>query len=407
MFERFGERLARAAAALPGLGEHLAGHDLAAVGSREALSRLPVLRKPALMRAQLERPPFGGFVDATALAGSRVFMSPGPVFEPQRPIPDPWSAARALHAAGFRHGALVHNAFSYHLTPGAFILEEGARALGCTVFPAGTGGTARQVAAIRQLRPTAYTGTPDYLRTLLDHAEQEGGPLDCFEIALVSGGALFPAMRAAYREAGIRVLQCYATADIGIIAYESATQGEPNAGMVVDESLIVELCHPGSDELVGPGERGEVVVTRLEAADERPVAPLVRFGTGDLSMWLDEPSPCGRTNHRLAGWLGRADQRTKVRGLFVDPEQVQAVRRENPGIERLRLVVERDGDRDVMTLRVRLGAGEMSEGLVARVADSLSRHAGLSGRVELVESLPADGVVIEDARDYDDGKGAS
>ena len=417
LFERFGERLSRAASALSGLGEHLAGHDLGAVDSREALARLPVLRKSALMAAQRERPPFGGFVDAEALAGSRVFVSPGPVFEPQRPVPDPWSAARALHAAGFGRGTLVHNAFSYHLTPGAFIVEEGARALGCTVFPAGTGGTAQQVAAIRQLRPRGFVGTPDYLRTLLDHAAEEGAPLESFEIALVSGGALFPAMRAGYRDAGIRVLQCYATADTGVIAYESATGGEPNPGMIVDEDLIVELCHPGSGEPVGPGERGEVIVTRLESAGERPVAPLVRFATGDLSMWLDEPSPCGRSNHRLAGWLGRADQRTKVRGQFVDPEQVQSLRREHPEIERLRLVVSRAGGRDAMTLRVRIGGeggdggggrggagGDVSapDALLERIGGSLSRLTGLSGTVEVVETLPADGIVVEDARDYDD-----
>ena len=409
LFERFGERLARAADALPGLAAHLGGHQLAAVRSRADLARLPILRKPALMAAQRERPPFGGFVELSALAGARVFMSPGPVFEAQRPQPDPWSSARALHAAGFRRGTLVHNAFSHHLTPGAFIVEEGARALGCTLFPAGVGNTAMQVAAIRHFRPQAYVGTPDYLRTLLDQAASEDGAggLDSIERALVSGGPLFPAMREAYREEGIAVLQCYATADVGVIAYESASPSAdgrpvPNPGLFVDEALIVELCHPGSGEPVGPGERGEVVVTRLEPPGRPPVAPLVRFATGDLSMWLDAPpSPCGRTGRRLAGWLGRADQRTKVRGQFVDPEQVQAVRRGHASVERLRLLVTRARGRDVMTLRAStsLGAEDERVALIAALEASLRRESGLGGTVELVGELPADGVVIEDARD--------
>ena len=282
LFDGFGARLAAAARALPGLAAHLDGHALEAVGSRADLARLPVLRKDALMEAQRRDPPFGGFVDASSLGGTRAFMSPGPVFEVQLPGSDPWDSARALHAAGFRAGMTVHNAFSYHQTPGGFILDEGARALGCTVFPAGVGNTEMQVEAIRRLRPSGWTGTPDYLRALLDHAAGRGaedgsgsgssggdggGPLDSIRVALVSGGALFPALREGYRADGIRVLQCYATADAGVIAYETAAaDGAPHPGMVVSEGLIVEVCHPGSGEPVGPGERGEVVVTRLGPA---------------------------------------------------------------------------------------------------------------------------------------------
>jgi len=412
LFERFGERLAAAAAALPGLSAHLAGHDLAAIEDRDALARLPVLRKDVLMAAQGEQPPFGGFVDASRLAGSRVFASPGPVFEAQRPGIDPWACARALQAAGIRPGMTVHNAFSYHLTPGGFILDEGARALGCTVFPAGVGNTEAQVAAIRQLRPEAYTGTPDYLRTLLDHAGDEALSL---RLALVSGGALFPAMREAYRASGVQVLQCYATADAGVIAYESMTPGRVgdeggfvvHPGMIVSEGLIVEICQPGSGEPVAPGERGEIVVTHLDplAPDgsvPRAVSPLVRFATGDLSAVLEGESPCGRTNTRLAGWLGRADQRTKVRGMFVDPVQVQRVRAEHAEVARLRLVVTRDGTGDTMTLRATLNGPADADAIRSALAGSLERACGLRGHVEIVDTLPADGVVVEDARDYDE-----
>jgi len=407
LFARFDERLAAATARLPGLATQLDGHDVGAVASRADLARLPVLRKDALMAAQRDAPPYGGFVDTAALGGTRAFMSPGPVFEVQRPGADPWESARALHAAGFRPGTLVHNAFSYHLTPGGFILDEGALALGCTVFPAGVGNTAMQVEAIRRFRPGGWTGTPDYLRTLLDHAIEDGGPLDSIRVALVSGGALFPALREGYREAGIAVLQCYATADAGVIAYETADEhGTAHPGMVVSEGLVVEICHPGGGEPVGPGERGEVIVTRLDppGADGRlasPVAPLVRFATGDLSAFLDEPSPCGRSNARLAGWLGRADQRTKVRGMFVDPAQVQSVRAAHGEVERLRLVVSRDGARDVMTLRAALRSGSDAEAMATALEASLARETGIGGTVEIVDTLPGDGIVVEDLRDYD------
>ncbi|MEE9318890.1 MAG: AMP-binding protein [Granulosicoccus sp.] len=397
LFADFPARLKAAAASCSGLAQHLAAHSLEGVNSREQLAQLPVLRKTALMEAQQSSPPFGGFVDIAALRGSRIFMSPGPVWEPQLITSDPWQSARALRAAGFAAGDIIHNAFSYHMTPGGFILDEGARALGCIVFPAGVGNTEAQVTAIRHTQAVAYVGTPDYLQTLLDHAVDSGSPLSSIRRALVSGGALFPAMRDAYRNAGIQVLQCYATADLGTIAYESETDGQVNAGMLVNEDLIVEIVQPGSGEPVAAGEIGEVVVTRLN-----PVYPLLRFATGDLSAFIDEPSPCGRTAPRIKGWLGRADQRTKVRGMFVDPEQVQAVKNEHDDIERVRLVVQRDGNRDTMRLDVVLKAGaDASAAAAANMADTLKRTCNIAGSIEFVESLKNDGLVIEDKRDYE------
>ena len=350
LFDAFGERLKACAASCPGLAAHLDGHALESINSREALEALPVLRKSELMAAQQANPPFGGFVREEALPGMRVFMSPGPVWEPQVAGPDPWQGVRALQAAGIVAGEFIHNAFSYHLTPGGFILDEAARALGCVVFPAGVGNTEAQVAALRQTRASVYVGTPDYLQTLLDHAAQEGQPLTDIKRALVSGGALFPAMRDRYQEQGIAVQQCYATADLGVIAYETASDDVVHPGMVVNEELIVEILVPGTDTPVEPGEVGEIVVTRLH-----PDYPLVRFATGDLSREIPEPSPCGRTNMRLAGWMGRADQRVKVRGMFVDPLQLAGLKREHPEIQRWRLVVSRVDDRDVMTLFVTVG----------------------------------------------------
>jgi len=273
LFHQFSHRLNQATVQCPGLARHLTGCDVDAVVNRDTLQQLPVLRKNELMAAQQEYPPFGGFVDESALNGSRVFMSPGPVWEPQIVGADPWQCARALAAAGIKPGDRVHNAFSYHLTPGGFILDEGARALGCVVFPAGVGGTETQVQAIRHLQSNVYVGTPDYLQILLDHARGDGQPLSSINRALVSGGALFPAMRAKYQEQGIHVQQCYATADLGVIAYESATEGVVHPGMIVNEGLIVEILIPGTDTPVTPGDVGEIVVTRLEAA-----YPLLRFG---------------------------------------------------------------------------------------------------------------------------------
>lgn len=400
LFKDFGSRLQQAAAACPGLARHLDGQSLATINDRAALQQLPVLRKQVLMQAQRQAPPFGDFVDLQALQGQRVFMSPGPVWEPQLPGADPWQAARALHAAGIRRGDRLHNAFSYHLTPGGFILDEGARALGAIVFPAGVGGTETQVQAMRHFGAQAYIGTPDYLQTLLDQAAAEQNALPSLQKALVSGGALFPAMRQRYAEQGIHVQQCYATADLGVIAYETASNGTIHPGMVVNEHLIVEIVVPGTGTPVAAGEVGEVVVTRLS-----PVYPLLRFATGDLSAEVPERSPCGRTQMRLRGWLGRADQRVKVRGMFVDPQQLQTLPVEHPGLARWRLTVTRKDDRDVMCLAVTMkeprqpGAGDREDR--AALAATLKRLTALNGDVSIVESLPDDGVVVEDKREYE------
>ena len=401
LFAGFSDSLTRLTASCPGLAQHLQGHDLSAIKDRQSLQNLPVLRKSALMAAQQSVPPFGGFIDESCLEGLRVFMSPGPVYEPQIAGSDPWSAARALHAVGIRRGHRVHNAFSYHLTPGGFILDEGARALGCVVFPAGVGGTESQVQAIRQLGSQVYVGTPDYLQILLDHAQGENAPLTTITHALVSGGALFPAMRTRYQEQGVHVLQCYATADLGVIAYETASDNTVHTGMVVNEGLIVELLVPGTDTPVKPGQVGEVVVTRLDSG-----YPLLRFATGDLSAQIMEASPCGRTQMRLAGWMGRADQRAKVRGMFVDPVQLQVLPKQFPILLSWRLAITREQSKDVMNLMVTLNpesAASMppQEQLQNDLAVALKACTNLSGQVTIVDSLPDDGIVVDDQREYE------
>jgi phenylacetate-CoA ligase len=363
------------------------------VTDRTALARLPVLRKPELMEAQRADPPFGGFADMQAIGGGRIFMSPGPVWEPPPGPEQDRNGARAFFAAGFRAGDIVHNAFSYHLTPGGLMLDNAVRALGCTVFPAGTGNTDMQAEAAAALRPTAYCGTPDFLKILLDRAAELGLDLSSIRRAMVSGGALFPSLRAEYAARGVNVLQCYATAEFGVIAYETTGEdGAPLPGMIVNEGLIVEIVRPGTDEPVADGEVGEVVVTGFN-----PAYPLVRFGTGDLSAVMPEPSPCGRTNMRIRGWMGRADQRTKVKGMFVDPGQVAQVARRHPGLGRTRLVVSREGERDVMVLHV-----EAAEADIPAIETSLREVTKLSGKVRLAPpgSLPNDGKVIADERDY-------
>jgi len=406
LFSAFAERLRHCVDNCKGLERHLEGTPVDVVNDRTALVQLPILRKSDLMAAQQANPPFGDFVRESALLGSRLFMSPGPVWEPQVGGTDPWQAARALHAAGLRADDRVHNAFSYHMTPGGFILDEGARALGCIVFPAGVGNTETQVLAIRQLQPTAFVGTPDYLQVLLDHANAEGPPLSSIRRALVSGGALFPTMRKRYNEQGIHVQQCYATADLGVIAYESQTDGVVHPGMLINEGLIVEIVVPGTGMPVKPGDVGELVVTRLH-----PDYPLLRFATGDLSAEIVEPSPCGRTQRRLRGWMGRADQRAKVRGMFVDPMQLHVLPTAHPEIDRWRVVISRQDDRDVMHLSVTLkqeSAGmqastQTKTDWLAEITQTLKQATHLSGTVMVVSELPNDGIVIEDKRDYEQG----
>ncbi len=371
----------------PGMAARLRGVSAADVTDRPALARLSVLRKSELGAAQQAAPPFGGFTAGPADDHDFVFQSPGPIYEPGRADGDWWRIGRFLNACGVGRGDIVQNCFSYHLTPAGPMFESGARAVGATVLPAGTGQTELQVEAARDLGCTVYAGTPDYLKTILDAADAAGTVLK-IRRATVSGGALFPALRAGYADRGIACLQCYATADLGLIAYESAG-GE---GMIVDEGVIVEIVRPGTGDPVPDGEVGEVVVTTLN-----PDYPLVRFATGDLSAVLPGSSPCGRTNMRIRGWLGRADQTTKIKGMFVRPEQVAALVARHPEIARARVSVDRDGDRDTMLVQIESAGAD-----VESVAASVHAVFRLRGAVEIVApgSLPNDGKVIEDRRAY-------
>jgi len=381
-------QVARAKAA-PYFAESLKDIDAATVTSRAALAQLPVIRKHRLIELQKAARPFGGLV-ATARAGlARIYASPGPIYEPEGRGADYWRTARALFAAGIRPGALIHNSFSYHMTPGAWILEAGAHALGCAVFPGGVGQTEQQVQAMADLQPDAYVGTPSFLRILLEKADELGLAVPSLKKALVSGEAFLPPVRDALRARGVEGFQAYATADIGTIAYESAAR----EGLIVDEDIILEIVRPGTGDPLAEGEVGEVVVTTFN-----PDYPLIRFGTGDLSAVLPGASPCGRTNMRIRGWLGRADQTTKVKGMFVHPEQVDAVVKRHPEIRRARLVVTNPDSSDAMTLQCE-GAGDAA--LAGVVADSLRELTKLRGEVIFVERLPNDGKVIEDARKYD------
>lgn len=395
-FRRFAPFLREALEKAPGLKRHFGDMDPAEPMSRAALARLPVLRKGALMAMQEENPPFGGFARTDMLAGTRVFLSPGPVWEPQGQVADAWGGARALHAAGFKPGDLVVNTYAYHMTPGGFIMDEAARALGCTVFPAGPGNSEAQANAIAALKPIGYLGTPDFLKVILDKAAENGRDTSSIKRALVSGGALFPSLREEYAERGIAVLQAYATADIGLIAYETTHQGAPCEGLVVNEDILLEIVRPGTDDPVPDGEVGEIVVTTLNRA-----YPLVRFGTGDLSAVLSGASPCGRTNMRLKGWMGRADQRTKVRGMFVDPAQIAAIGKRHPEIVRMRLVVTREGEQDAMRLQVEGRSGSID---AERLARDFHETTGLrlgESDIARLESLPNDGKVIDDQRSYE------
>jgi phenylacetate-coenzyme A ligase PaaK-like adenylate-forming protein len=373
----------------PGWAKQLAGVEPKAVTSRAALAQLPVLRKSDLAARQREHPPFGGFNVTAPGKLRRLLMSPGPIFEPQGHGSDPWSAARALYAAGFRAGDIVHNSFAYHLTPGGFIMEAGAHALGCAVIPGGIGNTEQQVEAIAHLRPAGYTGTPDFLKILLDRAAEIGKDASSLKRGLVSAAALPASLRAELGARGVAVLQCYATAELGVIAYES----EARDGMIVNETVLIEIVRPGTGDPVPEGEVGEVVVTSLN-----PDYPMIRLATGDLSAVLAGASPCGRTNMRIKGWMGRADQSTKIKGMFVHPSEVAQVGRRHAEIGRLRLVVTRASEQDVMVLKAECAAP--AAGLEQAVAVTLHSVTKLHGTVELVApgSLPNDGKVIADER---------
>jgi len=373
----------------PGWAAQLSGVDPAAVTSRAALVRLPLLRKSDLVALQKARPPFGGFNVTPPGRVRRLLMSPGPIFEPEGKGDDAWGAARALFAAGFRAGDVVHNSFSYHLTPGGFIMESGAAALGCAVVPAGTGNTEQQVEAIAHFRPRGYLGTPDFLKILLDAADKAGKDATSLKHALVSGAALPASLRTELAARGVAVRQCYAIAEVGVIAYESA-DGE---GLIVNETLILEIVRPGTGDPVAAGEVGEVVVTSFN-----PDYPMIRLATGDLSALLPGRSPCGRSNMRIKGWMGRADQTTKVKGMFVHPGEIAEIGRRHPELGRLRLVVARAGEQDAMTLKAECAAP--AHGLREAVAATLRAVTKLGGEVELVApgSLPNDGKVIDDER---------
>jgi phenylacetate-CoA ligase len=377
----------RAAQELPGYREALDGYVPAEIKTREALAGLPVLRKSALTQAQTPGNPLGGY--AGALTGfAHVFQSPGPIYEPGQVSHDWWRVGRFLHAAGVGAGDIVQNCFGYHLTPAGMIFESGARAVGATVLPAGTGQTELQARAARDIGCTTYAGTPDFLKVILDKADELGFALAIAK-AVVSGGALFPSLRKEYADRGIATLQCYATADLGLIAYESPAMD----GMIVDEGVIVEIVRPGTGDPVPEGEVGEVVVTTLN-----PDYPLLRFATGDLSAVLPGRSPCGRTNMRIRGWMGRADQTTKIKGMFVRPEQVAELVARHREIARARVVATRDGEMDVMTVQLETEARDP-----APYERSVAEVMKLKGRVELLShgSLPNDGKVIDDQRVYD------
>ena len=388
--------LANAKQKAPGWARILKDVDPAAVTTRAALAKLPVTRKSELADLQKAMPPLGG-LNATPLDRlAKLFVSPGPVYDPEGQGSDWWRTARALYAAGFRRGDLVLNGFSYHFTPAASMVEAGARAVGCTVVPGGTGQTEMQVATIRDLRVTGFGGTPSFLKMIVEKADEMHADISSLGKALVGAEYLPPALRAAMAARGIRVLQLYATADLGLLAYESAMpDGKVNEGMIVDESLILEIVRPGTGDPVPAGEVGEVVVTSFNAD-----YPLTRFATGDLSAVLSGASPCGRTNTRIKGWMGRADQTTKVRAMFVTPKQVGEVLRRHTEVRKARLVVEGETGNDRMTLKceVQQRPAGLAEAIVASIRDVTK----LRGEVELVApgTLPNDGKVIDDTRKY-------
>jgi phenylacetate-CoA ligase len=391
-------QVAHAQAHAPALAASLATVHAEEVNSLAALARLPVVRKQELLELQKASRAAGGdvFGGFSALGYGahmpRVFASPGLIYEPEGTQRDYWRMARAIFAAGFRPGELIHNSFSYHFTPAGSMMETGAHALGCTVFAGGTGQTEQQVGAMAELQPAGYIGTPSFLKIIIEKALDMGVALPSVRKALLSGEAFPPSLRDWLAERGVQGYQCYATADVGLIAYETVAR----EGLVLDEGVIVEIVRPGTGDPVAVGEVGEVVVTSLN-----PAYPLIRFGTGDLSAVLPGACPSGRTNTRIRGWMGRADQTTKIRGMFVHPKQVADIVRRFPEVLRARLVVSGAMAQDEMTLKVE--SASASEGLSARISEAIRDVTKLRGTVELSApgSLPNDGKVIEDARSYE------
>ena len=388
LFSRLPDVL-RGALAAPGYAEHLGRIDPARINSRAALAALPVLRKADLPALHKAAPPFGRFVAGAPGAFARLYTSPGPIFEPEAAHADPWRGARALFAAGFRPGDVVLNTFSYHLTPGGFIFDTAARALGCAVIPAGPGNTEAQFELIEAYSPIGYCGTPDFLKILLDAAASAGRDVSSIKRAAVSGAAFPKSLQEEIKSRGIDAYQAFGTADLGLIAYETLSRD----GMVVNEDLILEIVRPGTGEPVAADDVGEIVVTSLDSAH-----PWIRLAIGDLSAALPGASPCGRTNLRIKGWMGRADQTTKVKGMFVRPEQIAEIAKRHPELGRLRLVVARDNEQDVMTLKCECAAP--SETLRDAVISTLRAVTKLNGTVEWTASgsLPNDGKVIADHR---------
>lgn len=383
------ELIAHAQASSPATAAHLDGIDAAAVTDRDALAKLPVLRKSALQDAQKKQRPFGGFGVGAVSDYAHIFQSPGPIYEPGQTSHDWWRVGRFLHACGIGSEDIVQNCFSYHLTPAGMMFENGAHAVGAAVVPAGTGQSELQAQAAAAIGVTTYAGTPDFLKVILDSAEEQGLDLARITKAAVSGGALFPSLRQDYRDRGIACLQCYATADFGNVAYES----EAMEGMIVDEGVLVEIVTPGTGNPVPDGDVGEVIVTSFTRD-----YPLIRFATGDLSAVMPGASPCGRTNMRIQGWMGRADQTAKVRGMFVRPEQVAALVEKHDEVQRARVVITRAEDRDEMTVQVEAGDAD-----AAAIEESLQGILKVRGTVEIVEpgALPNDGKVIDDQRSYE------
>jgi len=391
-------QVAHAQAASPALARILQGADPAQVCDRAALARLPVTRKSDLHALQAASRAegadvFGGF--STVAYGAhmpRLFASPGPIYEPEGTGKDYWRMARAIFAAGFRPGELIHNCFSYHFVPAGSMMETGAHALGCTVFAGGTGQTEQQVQAMAELRPAGYIGTPSFLKIIVEKAADMGVALPSMRKAMFGGEAFPPSLRDWFLARGIQGYQCFATADVGLIAYETSAR----EGLVLDEGVVVEIVRPGTGDPVPDGEVGELVITSLN-----PVYPLIRFGTGDLSAVLAGPCPTGRTNTRIKGWMGRADQTTKIRGMFVHPGQVNEIAKRFPEVVRARLVVTGEMASDAMTLRVETACSG-PDGLAAKIGEAIREVTKLRGEVELVlpGSLPNDGKVIEDARSY-------
>ena len=396
LMRRLAVQVAHAQAQASAFAESLAGVQAAQVNSRAALARLPVVRKSELLARQQAlraQDVFGGFSAQRFGAGMpRVFASPGTIYEPEAATPDYWRMARALFAAGFRASELIHNCFSYHFTPAGSMMETGAHALGCTVFPGGTGQTEQQVQAMAELKPAGYTGTPSFLKIILEKAADMGVALPSVTKALVSGEAFPPSLNDWVRERGIAAYQCYGTADLGLLAYET----EARQGLVLSEEVVLEIVRPGTGDVLPVGEVGELVITTLN-----PAYPLIRFGTGDLSAVLPGPCPTGRTNQRIKGWMGRADQTTKVRGMFVHPGQVDAVIKRFPEVARARLVVSGEMANDRMTLLVETACSG-PDALAAKLAEVVREVTKLRAEVEVLAlgSLPNDGKVIEDARSY-------